>query len=58
MFYMSLDYTSIVYTDASSIGVGGYIVEYNDKICHSFWTAEEMRMSSIWRELKAVSILL
>ena len=52
------NYTRIVFSDASSTGSGGYIVQFNDQICHRSWVGDESRMSSTWRELKAVLTVL
>ena len=49
---------SIVYSDASDLGVGGVVKDHHGVICHLPWTANEMFHSSTWRELKAVSICL
>ena len=53
-FVRSLEYTRVVYSDASDIGAGGYSVQYNDKVSHLFWSDSEKTMSSTWRELRAV----
>ena len=45
---------SIVYSDASDLGVGGVVKDHQGVICHLPWTANEMFRSSTWRELKAV----
>lgn len=47
---------SIVYSDASVLGVGGVVKDHQGVICHLPWTANEMFRSSTWRELKAVYI--
>ena len=49
---------SIVYSDASDLGVGGVVKDHQGVICHLPWTANETFRSSTWRELKAVSICL
>ena len=49
---------SIVYSDASDLGVGGVVKDHEGVICHLPWTANEMFRSSTWRELKAVYICL
>ena len=51
--------TKIVFTDASSIGYGGYICEKLDhKICHGKFSPHEMSLSSTARELLAVEKVL
>ena len=45
-----------MYSDASNVGYGGYIVEH--VIANGSWTAEEAKQSSTWRELVAVSRVL
>ena len=47
---------SIVYSDASDLGVGGVVKDH--EVCHLLWTANEMFCNSTWRELKAVYICL
>ena len=49
---------SIVYSDASDLGVDGVVKDHQGVICHLPWTANETFRSSTWRELKAVSICL
>ena len=46
--------TDLVYSDASKTGYGGFCVNSNCGISHGQWSHEESRMSSTWRELKAV----
>ena len=46
--------TDLVYSDASKTGYGGFCVNSNCGISHGQWSYEESRMSSTWRELKAV----
>lgn len=51
--------TSIVYSDASEQGYGGYIVSGKEKlIFQGQWTSDEKARSSTWRELKAVHNML
>ena len=50
--------TRIVYSDASSSGYGGYVVELGNEIVHGQWSVEEVKHSSTWRELKAVYLIL
>ncbi|CAG2216869.1 unnamed protein product [Mytilus edulis] len=47
-------YTSVVYTDASGTGFGGYIVEYEESEVIGSWKSDEQVKSSTWRELEAV----
>ena len=49
--------TWIVYSDASTTGYGGYMVELGNDVAHSQWSVEESRLSSTWRELKAVYLV-
>ena len=46
--------TRVVYSDASSTGYGGYTVELGPEYAHGQWSADELVLSSTWRELKAV----
>ncbi|XP_071149234.1 uncharacterized protein [Mytilus edulis] len=46
--------TSVVYTDASGTGFGGYIVEYEESEVIGSWKPDEQVKSSTWRELEAV----
>ena len=48
----------VVYTDASSTGYGGYTVEHGCHIAHGLWLPEEAKLSSTWRELRAVRMVL
>ena len=50
--------TRIVYSDASSSGYGGYVVELGPEIAHGQWSESEIGNSSTWRELKAVHLVL
>ena len=50
--------TRVAYSDASSSGYGGYVVEIGPSISHGHWTLHEANMSSTWRELKAVFLVL
>lgn len=45
--------TCVAYSDASSSGYGGYVVEIGLSVSHGHWS-KEAGMSSTWRELKAV----
>ena len=44
----------VVYSDASSSGYGGYLVEYGCHIAHGQWLPNERIKSSTWQELNAV----
>ena len=44
--------TRVAYSDVSSSGYGGYIVEIGPSISHGHWSAQEAVKSSMWRELK------
>ena len=46
--------TKMVYSDASNVAAGAFMVEVNDCVFHQMWSLEEAQMSSTWRELKAV----
>ena len=48
----------VVYSDASSTGYGGYMVEHGHLVASGLWSYEEARRSSTWRELKAVRMVL
>ena len=48
----------VVYSDASSTGYGGYVVEHGNLIANGQWSPEEVEKSSTWRELKAVRMVL
>ena len=48
----------VVYSDASDIGYGGYIVEHANHVAHGQWDRSEAKESSTWRELKAVLLVL
>ena len=43
----------VVYSDASNVRYGGYIVEHGP---NGSWTAKETKQSSTWRKLLAVSV--
>ena len=44
----------LVFSDASSTGYGGYMVEYGWHTAHGQWLPQEACQSSTWRELRAV----
>ena len=48
----------IVYTDPSNTGYGGYTVEHGPHVAHGQWTLSEAGQSSMWRELRAVRMVL
>lgn len=50
--------TQVVYSDASSSGYGGHAVEVGPRVAHGQWSAYEATLSSTWRELKAVFMVL
>ena len=52
--WFSAGATRVVFSDASSTGYGGYTVELGPEFAHGQWSAEELILSSTWRELKAV----
>jgi hypothetical protein len=47
-------YSSIVYSDASGTGYGGYVVNIIDNEVMGRWNSVESIQSSTWRELEAV----
>ncbi|CAC5370950.1 unnamed protein product [Mytilus coruscus] len=49
---------SIIYSDASDTGFGGYIVETPQNIAHGMWVESERSNSSTWKELSAVKKVL
>jgi hypothetical protein len=49
---------SIVYSDASDISFGGYIVGTPINIVHVMWFGVERGNSSTWKELTAIMVLL
>ena len=48
----------IIYSDASDVAAGAYTVEVNSKIFHLNWLDWEAKMSSTWREMKAIELAL
>ena len=48
----------IVYSDASDISFGGYIVGTPINIVHGMWFGVERGNSSTWKELTAIMVLL
>ena len=51
-------FQKVVYSDASGVGAGGYIVEVSGALAHGSWDENQRHKSSTWRELKAVQIIL
>ena len=50
--------THVAFSDASSTGYGGYVVELGRDIANGQWSPVEAGQSSTWRELKAVDQVL
>jgi hypothetical protein len=50
--------TAEVFSDASSIGYGGYVAEVDGSESIGCWSGFESKQSSTWRELKAVLYVL
>ena len=48
----------VVYSDASSTGYGGYMVEHGMHVANGVWLPKEAKQSSTWRELVAVKRVL
>ena len=44
----------MAYSDASDTGFGGYVVELGREVAQGLWSADEAKLSSTWRELKAI----
>ena len=55
---MSPSATRVAFSDASSSGYGGFVVEIGPHISHGQWSTQEASYSSTWRELKAVDQVL
>ncbi|XP_063416792.1 uncharacterized protein LOC134699035 [Mytilus trossulus] len=53
-FKTDVSWQTIVYSDASNTGYGGYIVENPYNIAHGMWLESEVSTSSTWKELTAV----
>ena len=51
-------YQRVIYSDASEVGAGGYIVDVNGASAQGSWDECQKIKSSTWRELKAVQIVL
>ncbi|XP_069112417.1 uncharacterized protein [Argopecten irradians] len=45
---------TVVYSDASNTGYGGYVVDTPNGTAHGMWSDAEKEQSSTWRELTAV----
>jgi len=52
------DHLQLAYSDASSLGYGGYLVEHSNLVANGQWSSEETSQSSTWRELCAVRCVL
>ena len=50
--------TRVAYSDASSSGYGGYVVETGPSISDGQWSPQEAALSSTWRESRAVFAVL
>ena len=50
--------TRVAYSDASDSGYGGYVVELGPEVSHGQWSQAESQLSSTWRELRAVYLVL
>ena len=48
----------IVYSDASSTGYGGYLVDTGEENVQGMWDSSDALKSSTWRELRAVDLVL
>ena len=48
----------VVYSDASASGYDGYIVEHGNLIANGAWSKDEAALSSTWRELRIVKVVL
>ena len=48
----------VVFSDASSVACGGYVVGVKDSVCHRMWSESEKLKSSTWRELVGVHTVL
>ena len=53
-FWRAPSAVRVVYSDASDIGFGGYMVEHGPSTAFGQWSPEEAAQSSTWRELTAV----
>lgn len=57
-FVSDLSCNTIVYSDASNTGFGGYIVENPKSTAHGMWSDVDISRSSTWKELTAVKLVL
>ncbi|VDI45185.1 Hypothetical predicted protein [Mytilus galloprovincialis] len=48
----------MIYSDASNVALGAYTVESNEKIFHCMLNENEKKLSSTWRELRAIQLSL
>ena len=48
----------VVYSDASDMGYGGYLVEHGKLVANGQWSKDEAKQSFTWRELRAVRLVL
>ena len=48
----------VVFSDASDVAAGAFTVEICNKVFHRMWEKHEAKMSSTWRELKAIELAL
>ncbi len=52
------DVKNVIFSDASEKAFAGYIVNMQGYEAHGNWSAQEAVMSSTWRELKAVQLVM
>ena len=57
-FTSDLSYHTIVFSDASNTGYGGYMVENPSDIAHGMWSDNESMNRSTWKEFTAVNNIL
>ena len=48
----------VVYSDASEVAYGGYMVGVRGEVAQQNWSLEESQKSSTWRELAVVERIL
>ena len=48
----------VVYSDTSSTGYGGYIVEHGNLVANGQWSIDESSQNSTWHQLIAVRLVL
>ena len=56
--WSKLSAVRVVYSDASSTGYGGYVVEHGNLVANGQWSPGDADKSSTWRELRAVRLVL